>query len=39
EWVIGDGRPGAVTMRLRQALLAIQQGEAPDPHGWMHRVC
>jgi branched-chain amino acid aminotransferase len=39
EWVIGDGRPGAVTMRLREALLAIQQGEAPDPHGWMHRVC
>lgn len=38
-WVIGDGRPGPVTLRLRRALLDIQQGVAPDPHGWMHRIC
>ena len=30
--------PGAVTMKVREALLGIQQGTAPDPHGWMQRV-
>jgi branched-chain amino acid aminotransferase len=34
EWTVGDGTPGPVTMRLRQALLDIQYGAAPDPHGW-----
>ena len=29
-------QPGAVTMKVREALLGIQQGTAPDPHGWMH---
>ncbi|TAN33761.1 branched-chain amino acid aminotransferase [bacterium] len=38
SWTVGDGRPGEVTMRLRQALVDIQKGEALDPHGWMHRV-
>jgi branched-chain amino acid aminotransferase len=37
-WTVGDGRPGEVTMRLRKALLDIQTGAAPDPHGWMHRL-
>jgi branched-chain amino acid aminotransferase len=37
-WTVGDGKPGAVTMELRQALVDIQHGVAPDPHGWMHRV-
>jgi branched-chain amino acid aminotransferase len=32
---INGGRPGAVSMRLREALTAIQRGTAPDPHGWM----
>src|SRR5579864_5003636 len=36
-WTIGDGRPGELTMRLRQALVDIQRGAAPDPHGWMRR--
>jgi branched-chain amino acid aminotransferase len=36
EWTVGDGRPGQVTMRLRQALLDLQTGAAPDPHGWMY---
>jgi branched-chain amino acid aminotransferase len=39
EWVVGDGEPGPVTMRLRQALLDIQLGDAPDVHGWMHTIC
>jgi branched-chain amino acid aminotransferase len=36
SWPVADGAPGAVTMRLRSALLDIQTGRAADPHGWMH---
>jgi branched-chain amino acid aminotransferase len=38
SFVVADGQSGAVTMKIREALLGIQQGTAPDPHGWMHRV-
>jgi len=38
SWLIGDGKPGAVTMRLRSALVDIQRGAAPDVHRWMHPV-
>jgi branched-chain amino acid aminotransferase len=38
-WTIGDGRPGPVALRLRRALLDVQQGQAPDPHRWMHHIC
>jgi branched-chain amino acid aminotransferase len=38
EWLVGDGSPGEVTMRLRKALVDIQRGAAPDPHGWMSPV-
>lgn len=38
EWAVGDGEPGEVTMKLRETLLALQTGHAPDPHGWMHRL-
>jgi branched-chain amino acid aminotransferase len=31
---MGDGAPGALTLRLREALVAIQEGRAEDPHGW-----
>lgn len=34
-WTIGDGGPGQVTMRLRQALVDVQRGVAPDPHEWL----
>ncbi|MBE7188992.1 branched-chain amino acid aminotransferase [Jatrophihabitans endophyticus] len=37
-WTIGDGTPGPITMQLREQLLAVQTGQAPDPHGWMHRL-
>jgi branched-chain amino acid aminotransferase len=37
-WTVSEGNPGPVTMRLRQALVDIQRGSAPDPHGWMHEV-
>ncbi len=39
DLVIGDGKGGPVARRLRDYLLTIQYGEAPDVFGWMHRVC
>ncbi|MFF9146602.1 branched-chain amino acid aminotransferase [Streptomyces sp. NPDC014861] len=38
EWRHADGEPGEVTMRLREALLAIQTGKAEDAHGWVHQL-
>lgn len=38
SWTVGDGGPGEVSMRLRQSLVDIQRGAAPDPHGWLHPV-
>jgi branched-chain amino acid aminotransferase len=38
DWTIGDGAAGPVTMHLRQHLLDLQHGLAPDPDGWMHPV-
>ena len=38
SFLVTDNEPGAVTMKVREALLGIQQGTAPDPHGWMTRV-
>jgi branched-chain amino acid aminotransferase len=39
EWTVGDGRPGPVTLRLREELIGIQYGHGPDPFGWVHKVC
>ncbi|MFZ5889752.1 MAG: branched-chain amino acid aminotransferase [Myxococcota bacterium] len=38
EWSVHGGETGPVAMRIRDHLLAIQHGNAPDTHGWMHRV-
>jgi branched-chain amino acid aminotransferase len=38
SWPVSDSQPGAITMRLRQALVDIQRGAAPDVHRWMHEV-
>ncbi|MEU4216985.1 branched-chain amino acid aminotransferase [Actinoplanes sp. NPDC026623] len=38
-WPIGDGRPGPVTMRLRDELLGIQYGRIPDDRQWTRAVC
>jgi branched-chain amino acid aminotransferase len=38
EWSVGGGGSGAVTMQLREALLNLQTGNAPDAHGWMHTL-
>ena len=39
EWIVADGEPGPVTMRLREELIGIQYGRRPDPFGWVHKVC
>ncbi len=39
SFTVADGQPGTLTMKVRESLLGIQQGTAPDPHGWLHRVC
>ena len=38
EFTIADGKPGALTMKLREKLTGIQHGEIPDEHGWMTRL-
>ena len=38
EFTIADGRPGEVTMALRDTLTGIQHGTFADTHGWMSRL-
>jgi len=38
EHSVGGGEVGALTRALRAKLVAIQQGEAPDTHGWLEAV-
>ena len=38
EYTVGTGDVGPVTRRLRAQLVAIQNGEAPDQHGWTRPV-
>ncbi|MEU3599448.1 branched-chain amino acid aminotransferase [Streptomyces sp. NPDC006798] len=38
EWLQSGGEPGELTLKLRKALLDIQTGAAPDPHGWTHQL-
>jgi branched-chain amino acid aminotransferase len=38
DFAIGNGGPGILTEQLRQQLVAIQRGTAPDPHGWVERL-
>jgi branched-chain amino acid aminotransferase len=38
SWTVGDGTTGPITAQLRERLLGIQTGTAPDTHGWMHRL-
>jgi branched-chain amino acid aminotransferase len=39
EYRVGSGEAGATTVALRQALNAIQWGNAEDKHGWLTKVC
>jgi branched-chain amino acid aminotransferase len=38
EFKMGAGGPGQTTMRIKQKLVDIQRGVAPDPHGWVHKL-
>jgi branched-chain amino acid aminotransferase len=38
EYRVADGQVGPLTRALRTQLVAIQQGEAADRHGWLERV-
>ena len=38
DFTIGSGGPGQMTMALRDSLVAIQRGNAPDPHDWLERI-
>lgn len=33
-YTLGNGLPGKITMRLREALVDIMVGRSDDPHGW-----
>ena len=37
-FTVGSGGPGQLTQRIRDQLVAIQRGTAPDPHGWVQRI-
>ena len=39
HWTISGGATGPVTQQLRDALLDIQTGAAPDRHNWLHAIC
>jgi len=38
EHQVADGQVGPLTRALRGQLVAVQQGEAPDRHGWLERL-
>jgi len=39
EWLINKGETGPVATQLRNALLNLQHGLAPDTNNWMHKIC
>lgn len=38
EFHIGAGGIGQMTAKMRERLVDIQHGRAPDPHGWVMRI-
>jgi branched-chain amino acid aminotransferase len=38
EYRVGSGEVGPLTQALRARLVAIQQGDSPDVHGWLQAV-
>ena len=38
DWTIGDGEPGPVATRMREALVGLQTGTREDTHHWMHTL-
>ena len=37
-WTVAEGGAGPITMKLRNALLGLQSGQAPDKHSWMFEL-
>ncbi|PKB25887.1 branched chain amino acid aminotransferase [Novosphingobium kunmingense] len=37
-FTIGSGGPGQLTGKLKDRLVEIQRGSAPDPHGWVVKL-
>ena len=35
---VGNGRPGPITLKLKEAFFAIVQGRVPDSHSWLTPV-
>lgn len=38
EITVGDGKPGKVTLAMREHILDLQYGRTEDIRGWLHRV-
>ncbi|MFS0847993.1 branched-chain amino acid aminotransferase [Novosphingobium panipatense] len=38
EFTIGSGGPGQLTGKLKNRLVSIQRGDAPDTHGWIRKI-
>jgi branched-chain amino acid aminotransferase len=38
EYKVGNGEVGPLTLALRAQLVAIQQGEVADRHGWLEKI-
>jgi branched-chain amino acid aminotransferase len=38
NWSMNKGETGPVAAKLRETLLNLQHGLAPDPHGWMKKI-
>ncbi len=38
EWLVNKGETGPVAAKLRESLLNLQHGIAPDTHGWMKTI-
>ena len=38
SFAIGSGGPGQTTAKLKDRLVAIQRGQAPDTHGWVMKI-
>ncbi len=38
SWIINQNQTGEITSKLRENLLAIQTGDAPDVHNWIYEL-
>ncbi|MCS4531327.1 branched-chain amino acid aminotransferase [Corynebacterium sp. ES2730-CONJ] len=38
HFAVNEGRPGSITMKLREHLTGIQRGDLTDTHQWLHTL-